>query len=74
MNGLKDVFSLIFMTIGGIMFIVKLICCFLLPPMAAYLQVGLTPHFWINLILTVVSLWTLGIVHALYLVLTDQKA
>ena len=56
------------------MFIVKIIFCFLLPPLAAFLQVGLTPHFWINLILTLLSFGLLGIIHALYLVLSDKKA
>ncbi len=56
------------------MLIVKVILSFLLPPVAAFLQVGLTPHFWINLILTLLSFGILGIIHALWLVLTDKKA
>ncbi|HPB68173.1 MAG TPA: YqaE/Pmp3 family membrane protein [Candidatus Omnitrophota bacterium] len=52
--------------------IVKLICAFLLPPLAAFLQVGLTTHFWINLVLSLLGLVP-GIVHAFWLVLTDKK-
>lgn len=56
------------------MIIIKVILCFLLSPVAAYMQVGLTPHFWINLILWLISFSILGIVHGLWLVLTDKKA
>ena len=56
------------------MAIVKILCCIFIPPLGAFLQVGLTPHFWINLILTILSFGLLGIVHALWLVLTDKKA
>jgi len=51
----------------------KIILAILLPPVAAYLQVGATKHLWINIILTL--LWGIpGMIHALWLVLTDQKA
>lgn len=52
--------------------ILKIICSFLLPPLAAFLQVGLSTHFWINLVLTLLGVVP-GIVHALWLVLTDKK-
>ena len=55
------------------MIIVKLIFAFLLPPVTAYLQVGLTTHFWINLALTLLGFLP-GLLHALWLVFTDQKA
>jgi len=54
------------------MIILKIILAILLPPVAAFLQVGVSTHFWINIIL-----WLLGgvpgITHALWLVLTDKK-
>jgi uncharacterized membrane protein YqaE (UPF0057 family) len=58
------------------MFIVKIILAIFLSPVAAYLQVGLAPHFWINLILFLISVGmpVLGTIHALWLVLTDKKA
>lgn len=34
------------------MLIVKLLLAFFLPPIAALIQVGVTKHFWINLLLT----------------------
>jgi uncharacterized membrane protein YqaE (UPF0057 family) len=53
--------------------IIKVICAIVLPPVAAYLQVGLTSQFWINLILTCFMFFP-GIIHALWLVLTDKTA
>lgn len=54
------------------MTIVKIILALLLPPVAAFLQVGVTKHFWINLILSLLF-FVPGVIHALWLVLTDQK-
>ena len=53
--------------------ILKIVLCILLPPAAAFWQVRLTTHFWVNLILTLLA-WIPGIVHALWLVLTDKQA
>ncbi len=53
--------------------ILKIIFSFFLPPVAAFLQVGATKHLWINIILTIVGFLP-GVVHALWLVLTDKKA
>ncbi len=54
------------------MIIVKLIFAFLLPPVTAYLQVGITTHFWINLALTILG-GLPGILHALWLVFSDRQ-
>lgn len=51
--------------------IVKIILSIFLPPVAAFMQVGLSTHFWINLILTLLA-WIPGVAHALWLVLTNQ--
>jgi len=48
--------------------IVKIILAIFLPPVAAYLQVGLTKHFWINIILTILG-GVPGMIHALWLIL-----
>jgi uncharacterized membrane protein YqaE (UPF0057 family) len=50
----------------------KIILAIVLPPVAAFLQVKLTLHFWVNLVLTFLFVVP-GIIHALWLVLTDQK-
>ena len=54
------------------MIIIKIILAIFLPPVAALLQVGLTVHFWINIILTLLG-GLPGMIHALWLVLTDKK-
>ncbi|MDD5044947.1 MAG: YqaE/Pmp3 family membrane protein [Candidatus Omnitrophica bacterium] len=53
--------------------IVKIILAILLPPLAAFMQVGLTTHFWINILLSL-FFYLPGILHALWLVLTDKKS
>jgi uncharacterized membrane protein YqaE (UPF0057 family) len=52
--------------------ILKIVLAILLPPVAAFMQVGLTTHFWINLVLTLLFVFP-GVIHALWLVLTDKK-
>ncbi len=52
--------------------VVKIIFAIILPPVAVYLQVKLTFHFWINIILTILG-GLPGIIHALWLILTDKK-
>ncbi len=44
----------------------------LLPPVAVFLKVGLTKHFWINIILCLLFAVP-GMIHALILVLNDVK-
>ena len=44
----------------------------LLPPVAVFLKVGISKHFWINIILCLL-LAVPGMVHALIVVLTDVK-
>lgn len=53
--------------------IVKIILAIILPPVAAAMQVGITSHFWINIVLTLL-MGVPGMIHALWLVLTDKKA
>ncbi len=54
------------------MLIVKILLSIFLPPVAAFLQVGISTHFWINIALTLLG-GVPGIIHALWLVITDQK-
>ena len=53
--------------------LVKIILSIFLPPVAAFLQVGLTTHFWINLALTLLG-GLPGMVHALWLVFSKKTA
>lgn len=48
--------------------ILLIILSILLPPLAAFLVVGVSTHFWINLILTLLG-WIPGQVHAIWLVI-----
>ncbi len=53
------------------MFIVKIILAIFLPPVAAFLQVGVSTHFWVNIILTILG-GIPGVIHALWLVLSGK--
>lgn len=52
--------------------IVKIILALIAPPVAAFMQMGVTKHFWINILLTFLAFFP-GVLHALWLVLSDQK-
>lgn len=52
--------------------ILNLVLAIFLPPVAAFLQVGLTLHFFLNIVLTLIG-GIPGVVHALFLVLTDKR-
>lgn len=54
------------------MTIVKVILAILLPPVAAFLQVGLGMHFWLNILLTILG-GLPGMIHALWLIFSDKK-
>ncbi|MFA5069330.1 MAG: YqaE/Pmp3 family membrane protein [Candidatus Omnitrophota bacterium] len=53
--------------------LVKIILAIILPPVAAFMQVGVSTHFWVNIVLTLLFAIP-GVIHALWLVLTDKKA
>ena len=50
----------------------NLILAIFIPPLGAFLQVGLTAHFFINIVLTILG-GLPGVIHAVWLVLTDKK-
>ena len=54
------------------MSIVKIICAIILPPVAAFLQVGLSKHFFINILLTLLGFLP-GLIHALWLVVNNKR-
>jgi uncharacterized membrane protein YqaE (UPF0057 family) len=49
------------------MTILKIILALILPPVAAFIQVGIGMHFWLNILLTLLGIVP-GIIHALWLV------
>jgi len=53
--------------------ILNLILSIILPPIGAFLQVGATKHFFINIVLTLLG-FVPGVLHALWLLVTNKKA
>ena len=47
--------------------VLRIVIAIFLPPVAAFLTVGLKLHFWLNLILTLLF-FIPGVIHALWLV------
>ena len=47
---------------------IKILLAIILPPVGVFMEVGLTGHFWLNLILTLLG-YIPGIIHALYIIL-----
>lgn len=47
--------------------ILRIIVAILLPPLGVFLQVGIGPQFWINIILTILG-YIPGIVHAIWVI------
>lgn len=52
--------------------LVKIILAIFLPPVAAFLQVGLGLHFWLNIVLTCLGVLP-GMIHALWLVVSKKS-
>ncbi|MBQ4838528.1 MULTISPECIES: YqaE/Pmp3 family membrane protein [Pseudoalteromonas] len=51
--------------------IVNLIFAIFLPPIGAFLQVGFSAHFFINIVLTLLG-GLPGMIHAIWLVVTNK--
>lgn len=51
--------------------LIRILLSILLPPLGVFLQVGIGPHFWINILLTILG-YVPGIVHAVYIILTRK--
>lgn len=57
---------------SGNVSILNLILAILLPPLGAFLQVGLSKHFIINVLLTILGFLP-GVLHALWLVVGNKS-
>ena len=55
------------------MTVLKIILAIFLPPVAAFLQVGIGLHFWLNILLTILF-WLPGQIHAIWLIVAKQPA
>lgn len=49
--------------------LIKIVLAVILPPLGVLFEVGLTKHFWINIILTLFG-FVPGVVHAVYIIAT----
>ena len=49
--------------------ILKIIVALFLPPLGVLLEVGLSLHFWLNIVLTLLGIVP-GIIHAIYIIAT----
>ena len=47
--------------------ILKIIFAILLPPVGVFLEVGIGPHFWLNILLTILG-YIPGIIHAVFVI------
>ena len=47
--------------------LVKVLIAILLPPLGVFLEVGITGHFWLNILLTILG-YIPGIVHAIWVI------
>jgi uncharacterized membrane protein YqaE (UPF0057 family) len=59
---------------GGILSvdILRIVLAIILPPLGVFLQVGLTKHFWINILLTILG-YVPGLVHAVWVIATFPR-
>jgi uncharacterized membrane protein YqaE (UPF0057 family) len=48
--------------------ILRLLAAIFLPPLGVFLQVGIGPQFWINVLLTLLG-YVPGIIHAVWIIL-----
>jgi len=47
--------------------VVRIILSILLPPLGVFLEVGIGPHFWLNILLTILG-YIPGIIHAIVVI------
>jgi uncharacterized membrane protein YqaE (UPF0057 family) len=48
--------------------LIRVLLAILLPPLGVFLQVGIGPQFWINILLTLLG-YIPGIIHAVWIIL-----
>lgn len=47
--------------------LLKILLAVILPPLGVFVEVGLTKHFWLNILLTILG-FIPGIIHAVYII------
>ena len=53
------------------MTILKIVLAIVLPPVAAFMQVGIGMHFWLNIVLTILG-FVPGMIHAIWLIAKNK--
>lgn len=53
--------------------ILRIIAAVVLPPLGAFLEVGVGRHFWLNILLTLLG-YIPGIIHAVYIIARRETA
>jgi uncharacterized membrane protein YqaE (UPF0057 family) len=53
------------------MTVLKIVLAIVLPPVAAFMQVGIGMHFWINIVLTILG-FVPGMIHAIWLIAKNK--
>lgn len=48
--------------------LLKIILSIILPPLGVFMRVGFGGQFWLNVLLTIVGFYILGLVHAVYVI------
>jgi len=51
----------------SVMSILRILFAILLPPLGVFLTVGIKPHFWLNILLTILGFLP-GIIHAVWII------
>ena len=51
--------------------VLRILCAIFFPPLGVMLQVGLKPHFWLNILLTLFGYFP-GLIHALWVILKEE--
>ena len=52
--------------------ILRIVLAIILPPLGVFMQVGLTKHVWINIVLTILG-YVPGLVHAVWVIVTIPR-
>lgn len=47
--------------------LIRLVLSIILPPVGVFLQVGIGPQFWINILLTILGYFP-GVIHAVWII------
>lgn len=53
------------------MILIRIILCFIIPPVAVFLTVGVGMHFWLNIVLTLLG-GVPGMIHGLWVVASHK--